>query len=56
MFHGPAPIHITLDCGATGNLIGTDTAWGIGARVVKTFQGANQAEGNSPLEVVDETA
>ena len=56
MFHGPTPIHITLDCGAIGNLISTDTARRIGARVVKTSQGANQADGNSPLRVVGETA
>ena len=55
MFHGHVPIQVTLDSGATGNLISSHAAKHIGAHIQPTSQGAHQADGNSPLEVVGET-
>ena len=55
MFHGHVPIQVTLDSGAKGNLISSHAAKHIGAHFQPTSQGAHQADGNSPLEVVGET-
>ena len=55
MFHGHVPIQVTLDSGATGNLISSHAAKHIKAHIRPTSQCAHQADGNSPLEVVRET-
>ena len=55
MFHGHVPIQVTLESGATGNLISSHAAKHIMTHIQPTSRGAHQADGNSPLEVVRET-
>ena len=55
MYVQNTPVHVTLDCGATGNLISSDAARRIGASIIKTSQGARQADGSSPLDIIGET-
>ena len=55
MFHEHQPVHITLDCGATSNLISSATASLINADVRKSSHVARQADGKSHLHVVGET-
>ena len=43
MFHGHVPIQVTLDSGATGNLISSHAAKHIGAHIQPTSHGAHQA-------------
>ena len=49
------PVHLTIDSGATGNLIRASTAVRIGANIVGSSQTAHQADGLSPLNVMGET-
>ena len=46
---------ITIDSGATGNMIRHSTAKMFGAEIKTTSQSAHQADGSSPLTVVGET-
>ena len=47
---------ITLDTGAEGDLIREDFVRSLGKLIRKTSQGAHQADGHSPLNVVGETS
>lgn len=51
-FHDHHPVRITIDSGATGNMIRQSLAKQLGATVKST---AHQADGSSPLKVVGET-
>ena len=55
MYYGHVPVQVTLDSGATGNLINSLTTKSINAHIKPTTQEAHQAAGNSPLHVVGET-
>ena len=48
-------VQLTIDSGATGNMIRTSTAVLLKAEIRKTSQSAHQADGSSPLTVVGET-
>ncbi len=47
-------VHLTLDSGATGNMIRLATAQSLGITIKKSVQSARQADGQSPLAVVGE--
>lgn len=55
VFHNYHPLRLTIDSGATGNMIRGSVAHRIGATIKKTSQSAQQADGSSPLNVVGET-
>ena len=46
---------ITIDSGATGNMIRLSTVKRLGAVILKSSQSAHQADGSSPLKVIGET-
>ena len=46
---------ITIDSGATGNMIRLSTVKSLGAVILKSSQSAHRADGSSPLKVVGET-
>ena len=48
-------VRITIDSGATCNMIRSSTVKRLGAKVTTSSQSARQADGHSPLEVVGET-
>ena len=50
------PLRVTLDSGATGNMIRETTARQLGANITKSTQSAHQADGTSALKVVGETS
>lgn len=54
-FYNSSPVSITLDCGATTNMIRLSAAERIGLPVTAASQMAKQADGCTPLEVVGET-
>ncbi|KAL0153092.1 hypothetical protein M9458_051586, partial [Cirrhinus mrigala] len=54
-FHGHVPVRLTIDSGATGNMIRAACATKLGLRVSSSTQSAHQADGSSPLKVVGET-
>ncbi|XP_071089210.1 uncharacterized protein [Haliotis cracherodii] len=54
-FYGHNVICLTLDSGATGNMISQTTARRLGIAVTKSSQSAHQADGSSPLHIVGET-
>ena len=54
-FCGHHAVRITIDSGATGNMIRASTALMLGAQVNKTSQSAHQADGSSPLQFIGET-
>ena len=54
-FYNHHAVRITLDSGATGNMMRASTAHALGCSVNPTSQSAHQADGSSPLEVVGET-
>lgn len=54
-FYQHHPARITIDSGATGNMIRHSTAKRLGAKVLASSQSAHQADGSSPLHVVGET-
>ena len=47
MYYGHIPVQVTLDSGATGNLINSLTSKSINAHTKPTTQGTHQADGNS---------
>ena len=49
------PVRITIDSGATGNMIRLSTAKRLGATIQASSQSAQQADGASPLRVIGET-
>ncbi|XP_071110370.1 uncharacterized protein [Haliotis cracherodii] len=54
-FCGHQTARVTVDSGATGNMIRLSTATGLGADIKTSSQSAHQADGSSPLKVVGET-
>ena len=55
VFSGYNTLTLTIDCGATGNMIKEETATRLGLRINPAQQTAYQADGTSKLEVVGET-
>ena len=55
VFHNHQPVRITIDTGATGNMIHETTAVRLGAKIQASSQSARQADGSSPLTVIGET-
>lgn len=53
--YGSRAIRITLDSGATCNMVRAATAYALGVPIHKSSQSAHQADGSSPLIVVGET-
>ena len=54
-FYGKHPITLTIDCGATSNMIKDSTASRLKLPVHTASQGAHQADGVTPMNVVGET-
>ena len=54
-FYRHHPARITIDSGATGNMIRHSIAKRLGAQIKTSSQSAHQADGSSPLTVVGET-
>ena len=54
-FYAHHPLRITLDSGATGNMIRHSIVTRLGCQVTPSSQSAHQADGSSPLKVVGET-
>lgn len=54
-FYTHHSVRITIDSGATGNMIRHATATKLGVEIRKSSQSAHQADGSSPLTVVGET-
>ena len=54
-FCGYHPVDITIDTGATGNMIRDYIALKLHAVITKSTQSVNQADGKSPLKVTGET-
>ena len=48
-------VRLTIDSGATGNMIRASTLTNLNGKVTPTNQSAHQADGSSPLKVVGET-
>ena len=46
---------MTIDSGATGNMIRASTAKALGVSIKNSSQSAHQADGSSPLHVLGET-
>ena len=55
VFHEHHPVRLTLDSGATGNMIKATLAHELNAKIVNTTQSAKQADGLSHLKVLGET-
>lgn len=53
-FYGHQPVRVTLDSGATGNMIRASAARSLGVEIEESSQSASQADGRSPLNVVGE--
>jgi hypothetical protein len=53
-FYKHEPVHVTLDSGATGNMMRYNTARRLGARISETKHSARQADGSSQLRVMGE--
>ena len=54
-FHTHHPVRITIDSGATGNMIRHSVVQRLGSLITSSAQSAHQADGSSPLKVVGET-
>ena len=54
VFHGHRVVRITIDSGATGNMIRHSTAKRLGRPVISSAQSVQQADGSSQLQVVGE--
>ena len=54
-FHAHHPVRITLDSGATGNMIRHSLVTRLGGQLNPSSQSAHQADGCSPLKIVGET-
>ena len=54
-FYNHHHVRLTLDSGATGNMIRASTVARLGAKVEETRQSAKQADGSSPLSLLGET-
>ena len=55
VFCGHQVVRVTVDSGATGNMIKTSTVQSIHGVINPSSQSAHQADGSSPLDVVGET-
>ena len=55
MFYGHHTTRVTIDSGATGNMIRASTAKRLGAHITESSQSAHQADGSSPLTITGET-
>ena len=55
VFHGHRVVRITIDSGATGNMIRHSTAKHLGCAIISSAQSVQQADGSSQLQVVGET-
>ncbi|MEG7522125.1 MAG: retropepsin-like domain-containing protein, partial [Chromatiales bacterium] len=53
-FHDHHAVRVTIDSGATGNMIRHDTAVRLGCTIKNSSQSAHQADGSSPLTIVGE--
>ena len=54
VFHGHRVVRITIDSGATGNMIRQSTAKHLGCPIISSAQSVQQADGSSQLQVVGE--
>ena len=54
-FYGHSLVHITINSGATGNMIRLSTVQKLKVEICKSAQSAHQADGSSPLKVIGET-
>ncbi|CAG2213632.1 unnamed protein product [Mytilus edulis] len=54
-YYGHNPTRLTIDSGATGNMIRASAATKLNAKITSSSQSAHQADGSSPLTVVGET-
>ena len=54
-FYRHSPVHITIDIGATGNMIRLSTVQKLKVEICKSAQSAHKADGSSPLKVIGET-
>ena len=48
-------VRITLDTGATGNMVRASTVHALGGKITSSSQSAHQADGRSPLAIIGET-
>lgn len=55
VYLGHHPVRLTVDSGATGNMICASTATYLNAEITLSSQFAHQADGSSPLKVIGET-
>ena len=55
-FCGHHMVRLTIDSGATGNMIRHSTAVRLGCDIKKSSQSAHQADGSSPLTIIGETS
>ena len=55
MFYSHHPVRITIDSGATGNMIRHTLVQPLGCHMTSSSQSVHQADGSSPLHVVGET-
>ena len=55
MFYAHHPVRVTIDSGATGNMIRHTVIQHLGCQVAPSSQSVHQADGSSPLHVVGET-
>ena len=53
-FHGHHVVHVTIDSGATGNMIRHSTAKHLGYTIIPSAQFVQQADSSSQLQVVGE--
>lgn len=54
-FYQHFPVRITIDSGATGNMIRAATAKMLGLRIEKAHQSVQQADGSSSLKIIGES-
>ena len=55
VYYGSNATSITCDCGAEADLIRTDVAVAIGAKITKSEHSSTQVDGKTPLRVAGET-
>ncbi len=55
VFHRHHTLRVTIDSGATGNMIRHSTAKRLGSRITTSTQSVSQADGSSQLQMVGET-
>ena len=55
MFYAHHPVRVTINSGATGNMIRHTVIQRLGCQVAPSSQSVHQADGSSPLHVVGET-